>query len=201
MGHFYDQLRKEGYDASLALAWSDLEELGPTERRVTIPILDGKAVIDHDGRTIEIDLPENDKFLEIVVLHQLSWQLRYEGRSVPWEWALFRQMPGGEAYQAAFQERTVSPLAKEFSDMPDVLMSAAKRLGGRVEAFGSATVDIPFLPRLNVRITVWQGDEEVPGNATILFPKTIPPMLPTEDYAEIGQATMAALRRRSSSGQ
>jgi len=199
MGHFYDQLRKEGYEASLALAWSDLEALRPKERRIEIKLLDGKAVVDHDERTIDIDLPERDRFLEIVVLHQLGWAIRYDGRTVPWEWALFRQMPGGEAYQAAFQERTMVPLASEYADMPDVLMSAAKRLGGRVEAFGSATVDLPFLPKLNVRITVWQGDDEVPGNATMLFPKTMPPMLPTEDYAEIGQASLAALRRASSS--
>jgi hypothetical protein len=199
MGHFYDQLRKEGYEASLQLAWSDLEALQPSERRLEVQVLDRTVRVYLDDRTIMVDLPENDRFLEIVILHYLNWDLRTRGRSTPWEWALFRQMPGGEAYQAAFQERTVAPLAKEFSDRPMTLVQAAKRLEGRVESFGSATVDIPFLPRMNVRMTVWQGDEEIPGNATILFPKTVPPMLPTEDYAEVGAVTLAALRRASSS--
>ena len=198
MGHLYDQLRKDGYLASLDLAWEDLL-VKRSEGEIVIPLLDGWATVDLARRNVIIDLPESDRFLEIVLLHYLRWSLQNEDEGGPWEWSLFRQMPGGEAYQAAFQERAVLPLAKMFSNAPSNMVSAAKKLGGRIEPFGSATALLPFLPRLDVRVTVWQGDDEVPGNATILFPRTVPYMLPTEDYAEIGAVVLASLRRAASS--
>jgi hypothetical protein len=70
-------------------------------------------------------------------------------------------------------------------------------LCGRVEGFGSTTVVLGFLPNLPVRVTVWQGDDEVPGNATMLFPASASRLLPTEDFAEVGAAVLAALRRAS----
>lgn len=197
MNHFYNQLRKDGYKASLDLAWNDLLAIR-SEGEVALPLMDGLATIDLADRNVIIDLPGSDRFLEIVVLHHLRWSLQNidGGRC---EWSLFRQMPGGEAYQAAFQERVVRPLAEAFSNDLAGMASAAKRLGGRLLPFGSVTAMLPFLPRLEVRVTVWQGDDEVPGNATVLFPRTVPPMLPTEDYAEIGAVVLASLLRASSS--
>lgn len=198
MGHLYDQLRKEGYQASLDLAWEDLLAIG-AKGDIVLPLLDGRATIDLSRRTVVIDLPETNRFLEIVVLHHLRWSLQNEHEMGHREWSLFRQMPGGEAYQSAFQERAVLPLANMFSNDAAKLARAAKAIGGKIEQFGSVTAVLPFLPRLDVRVTVWQGDDEIPGNATILFPKTIPSMLPTEDYAEIGAVVLASLRRAASS--
>ncbi|OPY33070.1 MAG: hypothetical protein A4E32_00742 [Methanomassiliicoccales archaeon PtaU1.Bin124] len=197
MGHLYDQVRQEGYSVALRQAWDDLEAVSK-ERSFKVAILDGTASLDLGSREIEFDLTEKGRFMEIVVLHYLAWAVVHESRLPRWDWALFRQMPGGEAYQAAFQQRVIAPLADAFSSAPRTLVHAAEQLGGRSEAFGSATVDVPFLPLLPVRVTVWQGDEEVPGNATMLFPKTLPPMLPTEDYAVVGEVVLAALKRVSS---
>jgi hypothetical protein len=200
MGHFYDQLREDGYKASLDLAWDDLLAIR-SDGEFILPLLDGQVTVQLESRNVIIDLPGSDRFLEIVVLHYLRWSLQNEDKRGQWEWALFRQMPGGEAYQSAFQERTVRPLADVFSNDPTMMVKAAKGLGGRLEPLGSVTAVLPFLPHLEVRVTVWQGDDEVPGNATVLFPRTIPPMLPTEDYAEIGAVVLASLRRTSSSVQ
>jgi hypothetical protein len=121
----------------------------------------------------------------------------------PTEWVLFRQLPGGESFHAAFQERVVRKLAVAFSESPEALVRAGRSLGGQEVDFGSATVELAFLPHLQVRVTVWQGDDEVPGNATMLFPASAARTLPTEDFAEVGAIVMAALLRavRVNTGQ
>jgi hypothetical protein len=41
----------------------------------------------------------------------------------------------------------------------------------------------PVLPRVPVQLILWQGDEELPPESTILFDATISDYLPAEDIA------------------
>ncbi len=163
-------------------------------RTFCVRLLDRSASVDIETREVRSDLPEHDRFLSIVILHYLAGDHRVRPSE---EWALFRQLPGGESFHGAFQKRVVDELALSFSEDPAALSRAGRRLCGRVEGFGSATVVLGFLPNLPVRVTVWQGDDEVPGNATMLFPTSASRLLPTEDFAEVGAVALAALRRAS----
>ena len=163
-------------------------------RTFCLKLLDRTAVVDVGTKEVRSDLPEHDRFLGIVILHYLAGD---HGPQPQGDWALFRQLPGGESFHGAFQKRVVDRLATLFADRPQALVQAGKALGGRPERFGSATVVLPFLPALPVRVTVWQGDDEVPGNATILFLSSAASLLPTEDFAEVGSVVLAALLREA----
>jgi hypothetical protein len=202
MSSGYDQRRDGSYRAAWELAWERLpvERLGEISqaigsgfdgRTLTIDVLDSTASVDVMSRSVDSDLPEHDRFLSIVILHFLAG----DRTTFPTEWVLFRQLPGGESFHAAFQERVVRKLAVAFSESPEALVRAGRSLGGQEVDFGSATVELAFLPHLQVRVTVWQGDDEVPGNATMLFPASAARTLPTEDFAEVGAIVMAALLR------
>jgi hypothetical protein len=211
MSSGYDQRRDESYRAAWELAWERLpvERLGEIShtigstfdgRTLTMDVLDSTASIDVISRRVDSDLPEHDRFLSIVILHFLAGDHRSTG---PTDWVLFRQLPGGESFHTAFQERVVRKLAVAFSEGPEALVRAGRSLGGHEVDFGSATVVLDFLPRLPVRVTVWQGDDDVPGNATMLFPASAARTLPTEDFAEVGAVVLAALLRafRVNTGQ
>jgi hypothetical protein len=205
MSSGYEGRRHESYRAAWELAWERLPVGALPEvamatgsefdgRTFCVRLLDRSASVDIEAREVKSDLPEHDRFLSIVILHYLAGDHRVKPSE---EWALFRQLPGGESFHGAFQKRVVDELARSFSEDPVALNRAGRRLCGRVEDFGSATVVLGFLPNLPVRATVWQGDDEVPGNATMLFPTSASRLLPTEDFAEVGAVSLAALKRAS----
>jgi hypothetical protein len=196
------------YLPSLKKAWdmladSDLKTLamrsGGTAKgnRLSLELLDGNAAVDVENKVIETSAPGSGIGMDIIILHYLKGCMDND-ISPNGEWLLFRQMHGGEAYQAAFQKRTVAVIAELFSSRPNVLIDSGMKLKGKAEDFGSATVILDFLPKVHVRVTVWQGDDEVPGNATMLFSPGSGSLLPTEDLAEVGSLVLSALLRTSS---
>ncbi|QLH74608.1 MAG: DUF3786 domain-containing protein [Methanomassiliicoccales archaeon] len=199
------------YLPSLERAWDMLADLDlrvAAERAggraegsmILIRMLNGEASIEPGRRRIECNVPGSGFLLEIVVLHYVKGCLD-NAPSKGKEWLLFRQLPGGEVFQPAFQKRVVQGIAKRFSSRPDELLRAGLSLGGRKEDLGDATVVLPFFPRLEVRVTVWEGDDEVPGSATLLFSPETPSLLPTEDLTEVGEVVLSALLKAVNKGR
>ena len=60
----------------------------------------------------------------------------------------FADLPGGHAYEKAFLQRAVQPIADVFGDKPEKQIEAAKRLNGVALAYGDFSVEIPTLPRI-----------------------------------------------------
>ena len=104
----------------------------------------------------------------------------------------FAGLPGGHAYERAFLQRAVQPIADVFGDEPEKLVEAAERLNGRVLGYGDFSVEIPALPRIPLVIVLWRADE-FPASATILYDKSASSYLPTEDLAVLGELTTARL--------
>lgn len=94
----------------------------------------------------------------------------------------FREIKGGGTiYYETFQKRAIQPLIKTFGQNAGRLYIAGAKLGGTVEKFGSAAVTLKIFPLVPVTYVIWQGDEEVPANATILFDDSVTSFLPGED--------------------
>ncbi|MFA5313992.1 MAG: DUF3786 domain-containing protein, partial [Methanomassiliicoccales archaeon] len=106
---------------------------------LSLKMLDDRVLIDLRKRSIITSIPEKDVLLDIVILHYLKGCI--DNEVVPkGEWLLFRQLPGGEAFQLAFQKRVVTTIADRFSSRPNELIDSGLKLKGRTETFGSATI-------------------------------------------------------------
>jgi hypothetical protein len=131
--------------------------------------------------------------LEFEVLQVL---LRHYAKAEPVERAgilvKFACLPGGYAYEKAFLQRAVQPVAEAFGDEPERLVECAKRLGGFAVSFGDCTVEVPALPRIPLTVVVWRRSE-FPAQANILYDQTANNYLPTEDLAVLGELTTARL--------
>ena len=57
----------------------------------------------------------------------------------------FRDLPGGYAYEQAFVQRAVDPIAQVFGNNPAELVEAAKLLGGKRLDYGDLSVEISAL--------------------------------------------------------
>lgn len=105
----------------------------------------------------------------------------------------FRDLPGGCAYEKAFTERVIQPVATIFGDKPEALAKAARLLGGVALTYGDASVEIPFL-KVPIVYILWKTDE-FPASASTLFDESASRILPTEDLAVLAELTTIRLEQ------
>jgi Domain of unknown function (DUF3786) len=131
--------------------------------------------------------------LEFAVLQTL---LVHYSRAEPGEKAnklvKFGSLPGGLAYEKAFMQRAVQPIAEAFGSKPEKLMECAKAFGGVAKAYGDSAVEIFGLPRIPLVIILWRGSE-FSAEASMLFDESASRYLPTEDLAVLGELTTSRL--------
>jgi hypothetical protein len=132
-------------------------------------------IIHNEEQQAEVPLEE-----KIVLCHYL---LQAKGTSPSGKWITFRQIPDGQFYDAAFQQRTRGPFLSLFGDKPDLFRASAEQLAGAPVTAGDAGMIFAVLPRVPVQLILWQGDEELPPESTILFDATVSDYLPAEDIA------------------
>lgn len=188
----------ETYERARQVAWDGyLDRLAERKEiipdRIDLRVLDEKIVLRPEQRRAVATRP--DPFLEIIVLHYLA---NVEGKSLTGRLVKFRQLPGGNAYDAAFRQRTELPLRDAFSNEPQKLLEVAAKLGGAEAAFGDAAVVLAPLPMIPVTVIVWKGDDEIQGDASVLFDTGCADILPTEDLAVAGSLVASALLRANS---
>ncbi len=157
------------------------------------------------GEDIEIRIPEweahrardgsrLDAREEILVLHYLGSTGAPPPDGDP---ITFGEVPSGEFYMAAFRRRAVGPLLAAFGQSPDGLLAASAPLGGTATAGGDAAVLVPALPRIDVTVVVWKGDDEFPPDATLLLSRGIASYLTTEDVAVLCGTIAVRLMKES----
>jgi hypothetical protein len=98
-------------------------------------------------------------------------------------WIAYREIQGASFYFSAFVKRAIDPLKKTFGANIQGLVRAAEQLGGQVISAGDAGFEFRVLPRIPIQLILWEGDEEFPPEANILFDDTIGDILSPEDIA------------------
>ena len=104
----------------------------------------------------------------------------------------FKDLPGGYAYEKAFVQRAVQPIAQVFGDKPGELVEAAKRLGGKRVDFGDVAVEVPALEGVPLVYILWAAGE-FPASASVLFDESASCFLDTEALAGLGEITTSRL--------
>ena len=117
--------------------------------------------------------------VKVLILHYL---INADIRPLSGKLISFKEIRGGGAiYYQTFRKRAIEPLIKTFGQNAGRLYNAGVKLGGAIEKYGSAAVTIKIFPLVPVTYVIWQGDDEVPANATILFDNSVTNFLPGED--------------------
>ena len=126
-------------------------------------------------------VPPRDR---LIILHYLV-----TARGIPFTGRLvtFQQLPDGQAYYPTFLKRAVKPLLDTFAAHPALLRQAALSLGGEPGEMGDASVKCKALPRVELTLVIWQGDDELPPEGSILFDGSIGAYLPAEDITVLSE--------------
>jgi hypothetical protein len=143
--------------------------------------------LEYLGQTVSVRFPDieistSHPILTIrdrlIILHYLDTAV---GAALTGKLITFKELPEGGVYYPTFFQRAIKPLLVNFEREPQRLLAVARFYNGVPVEMGDAAVVINALPRVPLTLVLWQGDEELPGEGSILFDSSITGYLPTED--------------------
>lgn len=171
-------------------------------RRLHIPF-DGEAfTLRFLGRDYRISHPDGD------ITPSDTWAARHlPARTFLLRWLLcgveqagsgafrtFRELSWGEVYAAPFQGRALQRAAFSFAHRLTELSRGAALLGGKPLALADAAYEFPLVGSYALRLLLWQGDEDFPPNAQILFSDNFDLCFTAEDRAVAADLLLGALK-------
>ena len=99
----------------------------------------------------------------------LRWLLESRQAQSLGQWKTFREMPWGEMYMAPYTGRCLTRAAFTFGTRLAAFRAACEKLGGEPVKNGDAGFEFNFIGCYKMRILIWEGDEEFPPSAQILY--------------------------------
>jgi hypothetical protein len=116
----------------------------------------------------------------------LTYLATADGTPTSGRWIGFRDLPDGMFYVQAFQGYTGGRLVRQLDGDVQAFRRAAKGTGGQRLDLGSAGYSFHVLPRVRLALVFWEGDDEFPSQAQVLFDQTAPHYMSTDGLAILG---------------
>ena len=108
----------------------------------------------------------------------------------------YREMPWGEVYLKPFTGRCLSRAAFTFGNRLEAFEKAVTTLPAIKLDKGDASYQLEVMPGYDVRLIVWEGDDEFPPNSQILFSDNFPQAFSAEDRTVVGDIMISDIKRR-----
>ena len=123
--------------------------------------------------------------------------LRYimEGKTVlsTGGYKTFREMPWGEVYIKPFTGRCLTRSAYKFGTNLAGFRKGSEAIGGAALHHGDAGYEFDFIEPYKLQIFVWEGDDEFPPNAQILYSDNFATGFSAEDCVVAAELTITAI--------
>ena len=127
-----------------------------------------------------------------------TFLLRYllESRDIRWggEWKTFREMPWGEMYIKPYTGRVLTRAAFTFGTRVAAFRTAAEKMGGLPLPNGDAGYQFDLIGGYRMRILVWEGDDEFPPNAQVLYSDNFAEGFAAEDRVVAGDILISTIK-------
>ncbi len=127
-----------------------------------------------------------------------TFLLRYllECKAVDWNgtWKTFREMPWGELYIKPYTGRVLTRAAYTFGTRIPAFKAAAEKMGGIAVPHGDAGYRFDLVGGYQVQILAWEGDEEFPPNAQVLYSDNFERGFAPEDRVVAGDILISAIK-------
>ena len=127
-----------------------------------------------------------------------TFLLRYllESKAVSWngEWKTFREMPWGEMYIKPYTGRVLTRAAFTCGTRVAAFRAACERLGAEAVKHGDAGYQFCLVGNYHMQILVWEGDEEFPPNAQVLYSENFAEGFAAEDRVVAGDILISVIK-------
>ena len=187
---YYEDLFAKADPAEIA---NRLPEVNWDGKTFTVGLLNRKFAISHPQYAIVA--------LDGGVLPPLPTQtflLRYllEGKSLPAKggWLTFREMPWGELYIKPYTGRVLTRAAFTLGTRVAAFKKAAQAMGAQEVKSGDAGFLFPLVGEYAMQILVWEGDEEFPPSAQVLYSDNFAEGFAAEDRVVAGDILIGTIK-------
>ena len=127
-----------------------------------------------------------------------TFLLRYllEGKTVPFlgNWKTFREMPWGELYIKPYTGRVLTRAAFTLGTRVVAFKKAAQAMGAQEVKSGDAGFLFPLVGEYAMQILVWEGDEEFPPSAQVLYSDNFAEGFAAEDRVVAGDILIGTIK-------
>lgn len=127
-----------------------------------------------------------------------TFLLRYllESKQVSWggSWKTFREMPWGEMYITPYTGRVLTRAAFTFGTRIDDFRTACEKMGALALPHGDAGYQFDVLGGYQMQLLVWEGDEEFPPSAQVLYSDNFADGFAPEDRVVAGDILISTIK-------
>lgn len=171
-----------GYEASLSLAWDELDRRQLKDCSISF-LGDDYRVKAKEREVLLSGGAQAGQMQAVLILHYLIGLLQ-QGYCPCGEWISFKETRDGKLFWPAFQKSAIEPLVQIFSHERERLeRNLMEDLGGRMAEGGDLAIELAAFPGVMVRLVFWQGEEGLPPEASLLFDRGLTRIYSTEDVA------------------
>ncbi len=186
----YEQLFRS---LNLQDALTRLNDIGWDGKEFTVTLLGRAFAIAHPDYTI--------RALDggaVPPLPTQTFLLRYllESRQVPWNgtWKTFREMPWGEMYIKPYTGRVLTRAAFTFGTRIGAFRTACEKMRATPVPHGDAGYLFDLIGDYRMQILVWEGDDEFPPNAQVLYSDNFADGFAAEDRVVAGDILISTIK-------
>lgn len=170
-----------------------LNDIGWDGKEFTVTLLGRAFAIAHPDYTI--------RALDggaIPPLPTQTFLLRYllESKQVPWNgtWKTFREMPWGEMYIKPYTGRVLTRAAFTFGTRIGAFRAACEKMRATPVPHGDAGYLFDLIGDYRMQILVWEGDDEFPPNAQVLYSDNFADGFAAEDRVVAGDILISTVK-------
>lgn len=119
-----------------------------------------------------------------------------ESKDVAWQggWKTFREMPWGELYIKPYTGRVLTRAAFTFGTRLSAFKAACEKMGAVAVSHGDAGYQFQLIGGYAMQILVWEGDDEFPPSAQVLYSDNFETGFAPEDRVVAGDILITAIK-------
>lgn len=127
-----------------------------------------------------------------------TFLMRYllESRDVAWAgtWKTFREMPWGEMYNKPYTGRVLTRAAYSFGTRIAAFAAACEKMGAKKLPHGDAGYEFTLIGGYKMQILAWEGDDEFPPNAQVIYSDNFAQGFAAEDRVVAGDILISTIK-------
>lgn len=142
-----------------------------------------------------IEPPENWTNLSLMDemnMYTLLWYSK-TGSQLTGDWQPFEQLRSAAPFGPAFRKGNLAPFAATFRGHAQELTQALLSFGGLKLPTGDVGYQINVFPCIPIRVLFWEGDDEFPAQANLLFDRSATDFIHVESLVSIASETLKHL--------